>query len=394
MRNFLVLISVCCSLSAMAGQVNSTVADAPLDYVFQSGTHGCHTYRIPAIVKSKAGTLIAFAEGRVNSSADHGNMDIVASRSTNGGKTWSPLFVVQTDGDYQCGNPAPVVDLKTGRIYLLSCGAESSEGEVMDGKATREVYSQYSDDDGKTWSARENISTQVRLPDWRWYATGPGAGIQILEGKYKGRLVIPANHSDSKKVYYAHCFYSDDHGKTWSLGSTAGKGSNESKIAEIAPDKLVHNMRMQTDSKGMRGVRYSSDGGATWSELEHDAILTCPRCQGSVIRDYTGKGRLFFSNPTALPRRRQQLAIRASGDGGKTWPFQKMVFEGDVAYSDLVNIDQNTVGILFEAWQKKKSGIAFRVYPKKDLLLKDDSVGREAPPLSKLQGQQDKTKGK
>ena len=341
-----------------------------LNYVFQSGSNGYHTYRIPAIVQSTKGTLIAFAEGRVNSSSDHGNLDIVARRSSDNGKTWSDLILVQDDGNNQCGNPAPVVDQNTGRIYLLSCGSTGSEGAVLNGKTTREVYSQYSDDDGLTWSKRENISQQVKQPDWRWYATGPCSGIQIQTGKYKGRLVIPANHSDAGKTYRAHCFYSDDHGRTWKPGATAGDGSNESQIAEIATGKLVHNMRMQTHSKGCRGVRYSNDGGATWTELKHETSLPCPRCQASVIKDNARANTLYFSNPSA-PKARKEMSIRTSTDGGKTWPYKKIVFAGNTAYSNLLDLDKNSLGILFEAWQPDQNGIVFSIINKKDLRVRD-----------------------
>lgn len=341
----------------------------PIDYVFKSGDDGYKCFRIPAIVKTKKGTLVAFAEGRVNGSGDAGNIDIVAKRSTDGGKTWSKIQVVQDDENKTCGNPAPVVDQRTGRIILLTCGSAHHEGAIMDGKGTREVYVQYSDDDGKTWSKRKDVTSQARKPEWRWYATGPCSGIQIMEGKYKGRLVIPANHSDPEKKYFAHCFYSDDKGNTWKLGSTAGLGSNESQIAELGPAKLVHNMRMQNNSKGFRGVRYSKDGGATWTELEHEEELPCPRCQASLVRDYTVKDTLFFSNPAAMPRTRKGMAIRTSRDGGKTWPYKKDVYEGYSGYSNLVVLDKGTVGLLFEGGPKDLAdGIAFCSFKKSELL--------------------------
>ncbi len=341
----------------------------PLPYLFQSGTDGYHTYRIPAIVRTKKGTLLAFAEGRVHNWGDHGNIDIVMRRSTDNGKTWEKQVVVQDDGNNTCGNPAPVVDWETGRIILLSNGSNSSEGAVMDGKATRECYVQYSNDDGKTWTKRKNISDQVRPDGWRWYAMGPCSGIQIREGKNKYRLVIPANHSDEQKGYASHCLFSNDGGNTWQVGSTAEPGSNESQIAEISPDLLAHNMRMQNNSKGFRGIRYSRDGGKTWTELEHDKNLPCPRCQGSIIRDYSGPGRLFFSNPAAEPRGRRGMAVRASLDGGKTWPFKKTVHEGPSGYSNLVMLGKDKVGLLYEGGEKDLAqGIAFEVFPVKELL--------------------------
>lgn len=358
---------ICCACLVFTAM--PSIADETLDYVFESRQDGYHTYRIPAIVQTKNGTLLAFAEGRVNGWGDHGNIDIVLKRSTDGGKTWSALKVVQDDGNHQCGNPAPVVDLRNGRIILLSNGSDKSEGQVMKGEGTRECYVQYSNDDGLTWTPRRNISSQVRPEGWRWYAMGPCSGIQIREGKHKGRLVVAANHSDEAGAYYSHSLYSDDGGKTWKVGSTAGLGSNESQIAEVAPDLLVQNMRMQTNRKGQRATRTSEDGGQKWTELEHQAQLPCPRCQGSVIRDYAnGKGRLFFSNPAAKPAARKGMTIRATADGGKTWPLKKLVYEGPSGYSNLVMIGKNRVGLLFEGGPKDLAdGIAFKSYLLKEI---------------------------
>lgn len=348
---------------------SSFAAELPLDYVFKSRDKGYHTYRIPAIVATKKGTLLAFAEGRVNHSGDHGNLDIVLKRSTDNGKTWGNLILVQDDGNNQCGNPAPVVDLKTGRIILLSNGSNASEGAVMSGQGTRECYVQYSDDDGLTWTPRRNISDQVRPGGWRWYAMGPCSGIQIQQGKHKGRLVIAANHSDEKGTYQSHSLYSDDGGKNWKVGNSAEAGSNESQIAEVAPDLLVQNMRMQHHSKGQRATRTSKDGGATWAPLQHEPELPCSICQGSVIRDYkNGNNRLFFSNPAAQPLSRKNMTIRASADGGKTWPIKKVVFEGPSGYSNLIMLGKGKIGILFEGGKKDLAdGIAFQSYNLRDI---------------------------
>lgn len=357
------------SLIPFSNAQNISSGTEAIPYVFKSGTDGYKSYRIPAVVVTNKGTLVSFAEGRVNHSGDDGNIDIVARRSEDGGRTWSELVLVQNDGEYTCGNPAPVVDRSTGRILLLSCGSTASEGAVMDGRFSREVYMQYSDDDGRTWTKRKNISNQVKRDNWRWYATGPCSGIQIREGKYKGRLVIPANHSDENKVYRSHCFYSDDHGMTWELGSSAGDGSNESQIVEISPELLVQNMRMQTHGKGFRGIRTSRDGGRTWSELEHDENLPCPRCQGSVMKDMSGNGWLYFSNPAAIPRSRKGMSIRVSTDKGKSWPWITEVYHGPSGYSNLVMINESSVGILYEAGEKDLAeGIAFRSYPVKSLI--------------------------
>lgn len=80
------------------------------DYLFRSGTDGYNTFRIPAIIATRKGTLLAFAEGRKNSSSDTGDIDMVMKRSEDNGKTWSKLEVLRDDGINVCGNPAPVID--------------------------------------------------------------------------------------------------------------------------------------------------------------------------------------------------------------------------------------------------------------------------------------------
>ena len=157
--------------------------------LFDKGDAGFGCYRIPAIVKTKAGTLLAFAEARRAWCADSQEIDLVMRRSEDDGRTWSATQTVLsgTDTDPNAvatrGNPAPIVDYETGRIVLLS---------TMDPGTTsrpRTPYVQFSDDDGKTWSKAKNIGDQIDDPAWGWYATGPVHGIQLTRGAHAGRLV-------------------------------------------------------------------------------------------------------------------------------------------------------------------------------------------------------------
>jgi len=343
-----------------------------LPFLFACGKEGYKSYRIPAITRTTQGTLLAFAEGRKHHWGDHGDIDLVMKRSTDNGKTWSDLEIVFDNNDHVAGNPCPLVDRKSGRVFLLSCTSEVPEGAIMQGKERRVIHIQYSDDDGKTWSKPRDISKGIYPDDWRWYATGPCSGIQILQGKHKGRLVVPANHSvfeDGKNTYRAHSLYSDDFGKTWKLGEGSAAGGNECQIAEAGEDLLYQTIRMQNHSKGMRGTRYSKNGGKNWSSLEHDKTLHGPRCQGSVIRDYSEPNRLIFSNP-ATPGKREGMTLRISEDGGKTWPYSKLVLRTSSAYSDLVITADDQVGILFEGGHHAYAaeGIIFQLFSKDELL--------------------------
>ena len=341
-----------------------------LPFLFPCGEAGYKSFRIPAIVRTPQGTLLAFAEGRKHHAGDAGDIDLVMKRSTDNGTTWSDLRVVADHGDHVAGNPCPVVDEKSGRVFLIFCTSETSESALMQGQGRRAIWIQSSDDDGQKWSPPRDISQGIYPDDWRWYATGPCSGIQIQQGAHKGRLVAPANHSvfeNGGNTYRSHCIYSDDLGRTWQLGESAGPGSNESQIAEAGDNRLYQNMRMQSHGQGVRAFRYSEDGGKTWTGLEHDAALKCPVCQGSVIRDYSAPGRLFFSNPATGGR--NGMTIRVSEDGGKTWPCSKRVLGSSSAYSGLVITADDHVGILYEGGYRSyaEEGIIFQRFSKDEL---------------------------
>ncbi|MFC0016160.1 sialidase family protein [Roseibacillus persicicus] len=336
----------------------ASTTDATTEAVYQSG-EGYHTYRIPAIVQSKKGTLLAFAEGREDRK-DHGDVDIVLRRSEDQGKSWQNLQVIRDVGKHQAGNPCPLVDEETGRLHLFYCGSEVSEGAVLAGKGTREVYSLYSDDDGLTWSEPRNLSKMVKKEGWRWYATGPCSAIQIQSGKYAGRFVIPANHSihfegtDRKWEYRCHSLYSDDKGETWQIGSSSEVGASETQIAEVAPDLLIQDIRMQTHRKGVRAVRFSKDGGETWSPLEHDDSRLDPKCQGSIIALRADGAKPFELISTSLSSKgpRVNLTAYRSKDGGQDWSEIITLTKGPSAYSDLVSMEQGKIGCLYEAGEK------------------------------------------
>ena len=165
--------------------------------VFASGSGGYHTYRIPAIVATKSGALLAFCEARKESKSDTGNIDLLLKRSADDGKTWSESIVIWDDDKNTCGNATPVVDQSTGTIWLpmtWNLGSDH-EGEIKAGtsKHPRRVFLTHSNDDGLTWAEPTEITDVVRKDHWRWYATGPGNAIQLTRGEHKGRLLIPAN---------------------------------------------------------------------------------------------------------------------------------------------------------------------------------------------------------
>ena len=353
-----------------------TIAQTP---VFVSGSDGYKSFRIPAIVRSPNGELLAFAEGRVGGSGDFGDIDIVLKRSRDNGKTWSAIEVVTDYDKLQAGNPAPVVDLTDpefpkGKLFLFYNTGNNHEGEVRKGNGLREVWFKTSVDSGISWSAPLNITPQVHKPkqpginpaynfpeDWRSYAITPGHAMQFTGGKFKGRIYIPANHTAGPPKphftdYQAHGFYTDDHGKTFKLSENISfEGSNESTAAEISGGRLMFNSRNQKGDVKARIVATSSDGGAHWDSTYFDHNLPDPVCEGSIltIGKYKNKNVLAFSN-AADTVQRDNLTLRISFDDGKTWEKQYLIDKGPddkkdfTAYSDLVQTAKNAVGVLYE----------------------------------------------
>ena len=338
-----------------------------LDHLYKSGERGYQCFRIPAIVTTTRGTLLAFAEGRNNGCGDAGDVDLVVKRSVDGGKSWSELGVVRDDGDNTCGNPAPVVDHATGKVSLLSTWnlGTDREPQIIDGSSqdTRRVFVMYSVDDGISWSEAREITPDVKKPDWTWYATGPVNGIQVQSGNFRGRLIVPCDHIEAgTKRYYSHTIHSDDGGVTWVLGGTTPTDQvNECTVAELPNGKLLLNMRNYTAAR-VRQTSTSSDGGETWSELRGDTTLIEPVCQASLIRyDHKSRGPLLaFSNPASRTSR-TKMTVRISFDQGSSWTLKQVVHPGPSAYSNLVVLPNGNLACLFEAGvESPYEGIVFK----------------------------------
>lgn len=348
--------------AVVIGMATSAVADQPAGAaVYTSGQGGYHTYRIPALVVTPEGTVLAFAEGRRGSAGDAGKIDLLVRRSTDGGQTWSEPQIVWSDGDHTCGNPCPVMDTLTGVIWLPMTWnrGDDHEKDILAGTSrdTRRVFVTSSHDDGLTWETPRDVTADTKRPEWRWYATGPGGAIQIKRGPHAGRLVIPCDHSHpDTKEYGSHVIVSDDHGGTWKLGGVAPKrGVNECAVVELADGRLMLNMRNYDTSKKVRQVAFSTDGGDSWHDQQFDDALVEPVCQAAIDRlrwpEKDAPGMLLFSNP-ASQTKRERLTVRGSFDDGRTWPVSLLLHAGPTAYSDLEVLADGRVACLYEAGDK------------------------------------------
>jgi sialidase-1 len=332
------------------------------NHIWQNSDPSYDNFRIPALIVTQKGTVLAFAEGRAGD-GDSGNIDLLIKRSTDNGKTWSEQAVVWSDGDNTCGNPCPVIDQSTGRIILMMTWNLGSEGEgdiiMHQGKDTRRPYMCYSDDDGLAWSEPVDLTATCKKPDWGWYATGPGIVIQLKSETYKNRIVIPANHiystTNHKEMvvegrygYGSHVLLSDDGGINWQMSSAITPGCNESQVVELSDGRLMMNMRSY-NRLGCRAIAYSENGGETWSEIKHALQLVEEVCQASFIEygPYADEKMYLFANP-GNPVDRYFMTIKASFDDCKTWSNDKLIFAGPSAYSCMTVLPDRNIGLLFE----------------------------------------------
>lgn len=335
------------------------VAAAKLQQVdiFESGQDGYHTYRIPALTLTRSGVLLAFAEGRKDSRDDIGNIDLLLRRSLDGGRTWLPMQVIWDEGENTCGNPTVVVDRTDGTVWLIAnhnLGVQPDQATLMAGRGQgdRTVWVMKSTDEGATWTRPVEITADVKRPDWGFYATGPGVGIQLRSG----RLVIPSYHrprlpenltrSEILNSSRAHVMYSDDSGKSWKVGGVSEAKTNECQVVERADGSLILNMR-SFHGLERRAIARSDDGGNSWGPVSFDPALVEPTCQASFIRHvWQGQDYLLFSNPASSVRR--NMTVRLSKDGGANWPHSRVVHAGPSAYSCLAVLNENSFACLYE----------------------------------------------
>lgn len=348
--------------------------------VFQGGTEGHEIYRIPAIVSTPDGELLAFAEGRVNGSDDFGDINLVMKRSKDQGKTWSAIQTIMDYDSLQAGNPAPVIDHydpshPQGVLYLFFNTGNNHEYEVRLNQGVREVWMIKSFDLGKSWEDPENITSQVHRPnnaafnpnythpeDWRNYANTPGHAFQFRQGKHAGRIYVAANHSSGAPIsdwsdYNAHGFYTDDQGKSFHLSESVQiPGSNEAIAAELPDGRMIMSIRNQKGDIRQRILAFSDDSGETWAEQYFEPQLPDPVCQGSILSFPGPLGQVILAHSNnANTQDRNDLTVKFSADLGKTWAHPILIDRKEIAvnaswtaYSDLVFLGKKKLGILYE----------------------------------------------
>lgn len=336
--------------------------------VRHAGDDGAAAYRIPGLTTSNKGTLLGVYDVRHNSSVDlQEHVNIGLSRSTDGGQSWEKMRIPLDFGEYNglpkaqngVGDPAILTDRQTGTLWIMAAWTHgmgngrawnNSRPGQQPGETAQLVLTR-SDDDGQSWSAPINITSQVKQPDWHFLLQGPGRGISMTDGT----LVFAGQYINADRMPSACLIYSKDHGTSWHISQPARSNTTEAQVAEIEPGVLMLNMR--DNRGGSRAVATTRDLGQTWQEHPSSRkALTEPVCMASLLHvpaaeNTLGKDLLLFSNPDS-PKHRHRITLKASLDGGLTWlpEHQLMLDEGTGwGYSCLSMIDRETVGILYES---------------------------------------------
>lgn len=332
-----------------------------------------HTYRIPSLVTSTAGTLLAITDIRYEDASDvPGVIDMAVRRSTDNGDTWGSPITIQTNHG---GDACTVVDKTTGRIFIFYAystnqGIFGSNGDPNSPDTLRSRYV-YSDDDGLTWSPHVDLTAALYQPGDKSYWASAGTGIQLRNGT----LVIPIGVVRPGNFIYGALLYSTDHGETWNRSATNSFSSfDENTIVELNDGRIMVNSRNHYGT-GRRLVTYTSDLGTTWEPYTFDTTLIDPICQGNILR-YTStedgytQNRILFSNPASTSERKDG-ALRISYDEGQTWTYSKLYQTGFSAYSSLAITADGKIGLLYESDNYTK--IKFKRFSLDDLTDNNDT---------------------
>ena len=471
--------------------------------VFEGGMHnqpnkdGIKSYRIPVLLKTDKGTLIAGADERRLHSSDWGDIGMVVRRSEDKGKTWSDRVTITNlrdnpkASDPSIGSPVNidmvlVQDPETKRIFSIYDMFPEGKGifgmadqreeayKQIDGKTYQILYKEgedgsytirengtvytpdgkptdyrvvvdpvkpaysdkgdlyqgdqllgniyftsnktspfrvakdsylwmsYSDDDGKTWSAPQDITPMVKADWMKFLGVGPGVGITLRTGPHKGRIVVPVyttnrtNHLNGSQS--SRIIYSDDHGKTWHMGG----GVNDNRTlydGTVVDSSTMSNYYAQNTEASvvqlnngdlklfMRGltedlqVATSHDGGLTWdNNVERYDVPDVYVQMAATHTVQNGKEYILLANANGPGRKNGYIRVaRVEEDGQLTWLHHHLIQEGEYAYNSLQQIGPDEFGLLYE--HHAPGGVPYTLSFKKfnwDFLTKERVSPKEA----------------
>jgi sialidase-1 len=342
--------------------------------LFQARTNGYWNYRVPGMLCTRRGVVLATAEARRGRGGDWDGNDILLRRSLDGGITWeAPQLVVGCEqyGPGPISNFVMIDDARDGAVHALYCH-----------NYARAFYMR-SLDDGATWSDAVEITASL-LPfrdtyPWRVIATGPGHGIQLENGSHRGRLIVAVWMSDGSGTEFGPdklghrpssvaSIYSDDRGSSWHCGDfvvhTGGRVINPSETipVELSDGRVLFNIRSEA-RESRRLVATSLDGAHDWTTPQFDDALLEPVCMASILRlkqrTAEGKHAILFANPDNLENEltpagrnlahdRKRLTVKMSTDDCQTWPTARVLEAGPSGYSDLTQAPDGTILCVYE----------------------------------------------
>ncbi|MFM1941843.1 MAG: hypothetical protein RI897_825 [Verrucomicrobiota bacterium] len=337
----------------------------------KQGDNDVHTYRIPGLTTTKAGTLIAVFDLRHKNAADlPGDIDIAARRSTDHGQTWSPAApVLDFDNTIPnshgngVGDPCILADLQTGTVFVAGLWSHGNKGwntsqPGMSPDETGQFILTRSDDDGRTWSKPINITTQIKQPEWQLCLQGPGRGIQLKNGT----LVMPAQFKEGHGDRIPHSFliYSEDHGNTWKPSPpVVAPGqlpwTTEAQIAELSDGQILISMRNHHPDKQRAWATFQPNpttGGlddGQWSPIRY--ALNDPTCAAGLVHipASSSQPHLILCSHADSKTHRENMTVRLSRDNGNTWPVSRLIDPRPSAYSCLTILADGSIGLLYES---------------------------------------------
>ena len=361
-------------------RINPDMNSAVEVFPFQEGQA---YYRIPSLVVTTNGTLIAFADRRYNNRNDLPNrIEVDVKRSTDNGKTWSrrirvtPRSISDSDGH---GDVATVVNRNTGEILaLVAAGAgfiATAAGQtlVSSPSTPMKIVLFKSSDDGITWSKGEDITSQIygtqcKVESRRgWYAAfvSSGNGIQLSTGRILFVINVRESRATAPNTFKNYALYSDDGGNTWQVSKNAPTttGGNESKIVELADGRLLMTSRPNYGNNRMHA--YSEDGGDNWTASTAHKDITAAGSNGDMIYYTSVKNgwdtnRIIHFIPTSKTpasddpqyndgrQGPSNPCFYYSYDDGKTFKKKGPIRSGASGYSSLAVLYDGSIGILFE----------------------------------------------
>ena len=346
---FLLLFLMCISASW------TWASDAPERTVlFNMGDYDSQYWRIPALVTAADNSLVAVVDKRGSSLGDLPNtISIMSRRSTDNGKNWSePVVVAQGGNGKTYGDPAVVLDKKTGNLICMFVGDQGLWNATPYNR--QGIYVSKSTDNGVSWSEPVAITDQVYANHSGWYAgfAGSGHGLCLKDGRLMFVLAIRATSATGVPLHN-YAIYSDDGGDNWTLSTNAATTvGDEAKVVELEDGDIL--MSIRNPSKGNRIFCKSTDRGQTWGKAYFETELKDPACNGDIIRySYStdegseGKSRLLHSLPESTTTR-ENVTVYLSEDDGETWPIKKRLVDGYSAYSSLTVLPDGTIGALVE----------------------------------------------